>query len=88
MSSVFLYASASPSRKAGCLLMFPVSADLKFPQSPFGSNAEFFQQPLAVYVSNSTKPMRYVKYPKGHLRSADHQCFTWLSVGIVAIKSR
>jgi hypothetical protein len=50
MSSVFLYASASPSRKAGCLLLFLVSADLKFPQGPFGSNAEFFQPPLAVYA--------------------------------------
>jgi hypothetical protein len=41
-SSVFMYASASPSRTSGCLLQFPVSADLSFPQSPSAQSAQPF----------------------------------------------
>jgi hypothetical protein len=47
--SIFLYASANPSRKAGCLLLFPECASLSFPQRPSAQSGDL-NQPLTDYA--------------------------------------
>jgi len=46
----FTYASVSPSRKSGCLLLFLVNVDLKFPQSPSAQSNQLVSCLLTGYV--------------------------------------
>src|ERR1700678_932337 len=50
LGSVFHYASASPSRNAGCLLSFLVDVNLTFPQSPSAQSAYHLSKALTVDV--------------------------------------
>jgi hypothetical protein len=61
--SIFLYASANPSRKAGCLLSFPECASLRFPQRPSAQSGDL-NQPLTEYAYYFSSTIRRWELPR------------------------
>ncbi len=61
--SIFLYASANPSRKAGALLSFPECALLPFPHRPSAQSSDLFHRSPFMHTNLAGK-YAAVNYPR------------------------